>query len=62
MLPATQDLVGAELQLVDRAGRERACDRSLEQLQHDSYDYIVLDCPPSLGLLTLNVLAARTPC
>jgi chromosome partitioning protein len=56
VLPATQDLVGAELQLVDRPGRERALRGVAEQLQSD-YDYIVLDCPPSLGLLTLNVLA-----
>jgi chromosome partitioning protein len=56
-LPATQDLVGAELQLVDRPGREAILRGVLESLQ-DSYDYIVVDCPPSLGLLTLNVLAA----
>jgi chromosome partitioning protein len=56
VLPATQDLVGAELQLVDRPGRERALRRVVDQLQSE-YDYIVLDCPPSLGLLTLNVLA-----
>lgn len=57
VLPATQDLVGAELQLVDRVGREAALRRVLEQVEGD-YDYIVIDCPPSLGLLTLNVLAA----
>ena len=57
VLPATQDLVGAELQLVDRPGREAMLRHVLEGLQ-DSYDYIVVDCPPSLGLLTLNVLAA----
>ena len=57
VLPATQDLVGAELQLVEREGREAALRGVLDQL-HDSYDYIVVDCPPSLGLLTLNVLAA----
>jgi chromosome partitioning protein len=57
VLPATQDLVGAELQLVDRPGREAILRRVLDDLQ-DSYDYIVVDCPPSLGLLTLNVLAA----
>ncbi len=56
VLPATQDLVGAELQLVDRPGRERALRQVVAQLQSE-YDYIVLDCPPSLGLLTLNVLA-----
>jgi chromosome partitioning protein len=57
VLPATQDLVGAELQLVDREAREAILRRVLEEL-HGSYDYIVVDCPPSLGLLTLNVLAA----
>jgi chromosome partitioning protein len=57
VLPATQDLVGAELQLVDRPHREAALRAVIEALQAD-YDYIVVDCPPSLGLLTLNVLAA----
>ena len=57
VLPATQDLVGAELQLVERSGREAILRQLLSEL-HDSYDYIVVDCPPSLGLLTLNVLAA----
>jgi chromosome partitioning protein len=57
VLPATQDLVGAELQLVDREGREAILRQVLEGLQ-ETYDYIIVDCPPSLGLLTLNVLAA----
>ena len=57
VLPATQDLVGAELQLVEREGREAILKHILESLQ-DSFDYIVVDCPPSLGLLTLNVLAS----
>src|SRR4051812_5688391 len=57
VLPATQDLVGAELQLVERTNREAQLRGVLATLQ-DSYDYIVVDCPPSLGLLTLNVLAA----
>ena len=57
VLPATQDLVGAELQLVDRSNRESALRAVLDPLQ-DDYDYVVVDCPPSLGLLTLNVLAA----
>ena len=56
VLPATQDLVGAELQLVEREGRESALRGAVEPLL-DEYDYIVVDCPPSLGLLTLNVLA-----
>ena len=57
VLPATQDLVGAELQLVDRDNREAALRHVLDGLEND-YDYIIIDCPPSLGLLTLNVLAA----
>jgi chromosome partitioning protein len=57
LLPATQDLVGAELQLVERPFRESALRRVLEPIERD-YDYIIVDCPPSLGLLTLNVLAA----
>jgi chromosome partitioning protein len=57
VLPATQDLVGAELQLVERQSREAILRHVLDQLQ-DGYDYIIVDCPPSLGLLTLNVLAA----
>jgi chromosome partitioning protein len=57
VLPATQDLVGAELQLVERPFRESMLRRVLEPIERD-YDYIIVDCPPSLGLLTLNVLAA----
>ncbi len=57
VLPATQDLVGAELQLVERPFRESALRRVLEPIE-GNYEYIVVDCPPSLGLLTLNVLAA----
>jgi chromosome partitioning protein len=56
-LPATQDLVGAELELVglpDRETRLRAALREVMKL----YEYILIDCPPSLGLITLNVLTA----
>ena len=57
LLPATQDLVGAELELVDRDERETALSRALETVRAE-YDYIIVDCPPSLGLITLNVLTA----
>ncbi|HEX5387201.1 MAG TPA: ParA family protein [Gemmatimonadales bacterium] len=57
LVPATQDLVGAELELVEREGRERAL-RDVLAPAAASYDFILVDCPPSLGLLTLNVLAA----
>ncbi|MBW8773351.1 MAG: ParA family protein, partial [Gemmatimonadetes bacterium] len=57
VLPATQDLVGAELELVAREGREHTLRRVLDKVRED-YDYILVDCPPSLGLITLNVLTA----
>ncbi len=57
VLPATQDLVGAELELVGWEGRERVLRRVLEGIE-SSYDFILVDCPPSLGLITLNVLTA----
>ena len=57
VLPATPDLAGAEVELVNREGRERAMARGLASIR-DSYDYILIDCPPSLGLITLNMLAA----
>jgi chromosome partitioning protein len=57
ILPATQDLVGAELELVNRPSRETALRSALEPVL-DEYDFILIDCPPSLGLLTLNVLTA----
>jgi chromosome partitioning protein len=57
LVPATQDLVGAEIELVDRPERESALRRALQPLRN-SYEYIIIDCPPSLGLVTLNVLTA----
>jgi len=55
--PASRDLVGAEVELVSRAHREAIMRGALEGIRR-SYDYILIDCPPSLGLLTLNMLTA----
>ena len=57
VLPATQDLVAAELELVARDGRERALRTVIEAIE-SAYDFVLIDCPPSLGLITLNVLTA----
>ena len=57
VLPATPDLAGAEVELVNKEGRERAMARALAPLR-DRYEYILIDCPPSLGLITLNMLTA----
>jgi chromosome partitioning protein len=57
VLPATPDLAGAEVELVSASEREHRMRRAIN-LVRDDYDFVLIDCPPSLGLITLNMLAA----
>lgn len=57
VMPATPDLAGAEVELIDAENRGLAMRKGLESVRQD-YQFILIDCPPSLGLLTLNMLSA----
>lgn len=57
IIPSSMNLVGAELELVDEKDREYRLKKAIEGAEKE-FDYIIIDCPPSLGLLTINSLAA----
>lgn len=60
-IPATISLAGAEIEIVSMVSREIRLKKALEDVQH-RFDYIIIDCPPSLGMLTINALTASDAC
>src|SRR5574343_1338360 len=59
ILPANRELAGAEVELIELDNREYRLKEALEQ-NHDEYDFVLIDCPPALNMLTVNALVAAT--
>jgi chromosome partitioning protein len=57
IIPSHINLVGAEIEMIDRQDREKILNRAIEDIR-SKYDFVIIDCPPSLGLLTINALTA----
>ncbi|GAV21048.1 chromosome partitioning protein [Mariprofundus micogutta] len=58
LLPATMDLAGAEVELVNEQGREQRMQNAFAGFQGEPFDHVIIDCPPALSLLTVNALTA----
>ncbi len=59
LVPSTMELAGAEVELISRSNRENILKEKLKEIE-DEFDYVFIDCPPSLGILTINALTAAT--